>query len=662
PPPMAQTEPGDEYVRRFAAFIRTHEQRLADAGFLPRTSRTPQHPHQSSLLSWIVPGGTATAATPRAKPTVLSIDPHHLFYLLMRMEALGLPVGDMDVRLATPLKQNAYVALLNARDRDAMSILSLRSTISAVSSLSLGPSLGWLIGPPAPPPSLESELKHMYSLMTRLPALSLHNQSRRLIAELAEDPPTDTALPLDVFKNLQSLEMTDVDPRDYIGWDQLAVGLRSLTIRRSSVEDVSDVLVDAVANDLARRKGELKAPVNNRPRLIHHGSSIRSQAPLLGTDGLPHSPPPETAKPDLPSYTWMSLRHLALPDNALTFFPSTPTQYLTSLQSLDLSNNLLVSIPPCLSALPQLVALNLAQNMLDSILNVAALLPHIRVLNLSQNRLDSLCGLERLQELERADLQENRVEESAEVGRLAQCPRIKEVWVEGNIFCKTEQDWRIKCFEMFRREGRDVLLDGAGPSFTESMYISSPSPGSAPVHAPVPVRAALEPPAVIITSSPPLNATQPSAGSKPKTSPPTPATTASAKSVPPPTPRDSPRALAPTPKKRRPPVKRVVDLDATPSSPSKGPGEGAAVASASLARHTKPSAHAKTSADHQAHGRSATDGAHQPRSVSQATPSQPPNPDAEAFRARIEALREEVGESWLRVLSQGKELGGRVVS
>ncbi|KZO98943.1 hypothetical protein CALVIDRAFT_535044 [Calocera viscosa TUFC12733] len=650
---MAQTEPGDEYIRRFAAFIRTHEQRLADAGFIPRTSRTQHPPSQSgyNLLSWVIPGA-GSAAHARPKPTVLSIDPHHLVYLLMRMEALGLPVGDMDVRLETPLKQNAYISLLAARDRDAMSILSLRSTISAVSQLSLGPSLGWLLGPPAPPPTLESELKYMYSLMTKLPALSLHNQNRRLISELAEDPPTDTALPLDVFKNLQSLEMTDVDPRDYIGWDQLSLGLRSLTIRRSSVEDMNDVLVDAVGNDLARRKGELKAPVQNRPRFIHHASSVRSQHVLLGSDGLPHSPPPESAKHNLPSYTWMSLRHLALPDNALTFFPSAPTAYLTSLQSLDLSNNLLVSIPPCLSSLPALVALNLAQNMLDSILNVSSLVPHIRILNLSHNRLDSLCGLERLEALERADLQGNRLEESAEVGRLAQCPHISEVWVEDNTFCKTEPDWRVRCFELFRREGRDVLLDGAAPSFTESMFIS-PSPAAAPLHAPVPVKAATEPPAVIVTSSPPF---KPQASAPKPTSPPTPATTASAKSVPPAAPHDSPRGLAPTPKKRRPPVKRVVDLDA-PSSPSKAPGE----ASASLARHAK-STHLKASTDPPSQPHNGPQDPPQPRSVSQATPSPPPNPDAEAFRARIEALREEVGESWLRVLSQGKELGGKVVS
>ncbi|EJU04293.1 outer arm dynein light chain 1, partial [Dacryopinax primogenitus] len=450
---MANTEQGDDYIRRFAAFIRSHEQSLASAGFVPRTrhhSTSQSEPY--NLLSWVTPSQPQR----HTSPVVLSIDPHHLSYILMRMEALGLNVGDMDVKLETPLKQNAYMSLLAAKDRDAQSIFSIRSTLSAVSKLSLGPSLGWLMGGAVQPPSLDTELKHMYSLMTLLPALSLHAFSARMITELAEDPPVDNALPLDVFKSLQSLEMTDVDPRDYIGWDQLSIGLRSFTIRRSSVEDVSDVLVDAVANDMVRRKGDLKTPVKNRPRLIHHASSIRSQHPSISPDGLPHSPPAEAPPPTLPAYTWASLRHLALPDNALTFFPSAPTPYLSALQSLDLSSNLLVSLPPCLSQIPTLTHLSVAHNMLDSILGIGALLPEVRSLNLSHNRLDSLCGLERLPRLRFADLRSNALEDSAEVGRLSQCMEIEDVWIEDNMFCRTEPDWRVRVFELFRREGREV--------------------------------------------------------------------------------------------------------------------------------------------------------------------------------------------------------------
>lgn len=80
------------------------------------------------------------------------------------------------------------------------------------------------------------------------------------------------------------------------------------------------------------------------------------------------TPVPEKSGPVLSEMNWAFLKHLCLSDNALTFFPTNPIQYLTSLTSLDLSSNLLISVPAGLDQLYNLVSLNLADNMIESVL------------------------------------------------------------------------------------------------------------------------------------------------------------------------------------------------------------------------------------------------------------------------------------------------------
>jgi len=64
------------------------------------------------------------------------------------------------------------------------------------------------------------------------------------------------------------------------------------------------------------------------------------------------------------------------------------------------------------------------------------------------------------------------LEETAEVGRLATLPHISEIWVEGNPFVEMEAGYRVSCFEYFWKEGKTVLLDGTGPGFYERRYLS----------------------------------------------------------------------------------------------------------------------------------------------------------------------------------------------
>ncbi len=351
-----EPELGDEYVRRIAEYIRTHEAGLAAA--VPLRRRPAKAPPSSEVslfnpLGWFSYDPSVVA---NAKPVILAFDFHHLFYLLMRMEALGFEVGSVDIKVDNPSRPMNYIALPTNGDRsDALSFVSLRSSLSAVSRLSLG--AGWF-GRPAPP-SLDAELRYVFRSFSVLPALSLHAPEPKLIAELAKDSPIENALPLQAFKNLQTLQCIDIDPRTVLGWDNLSRSLRSLTVKKSGLEDVSDIFISAVKDDQARREGRVSSL---KSRQFSRGVSRRSsfQSTILpesvpedveDDDNAPLDTPKPLSSPELPSSCWSLLRHLCLADNALTFLPTSFLPYLTSVTHLDLSSNLLVSVPPGLSAL-----------------------------------------------------------------------------------------------------------------------------------------------------------------------------------------------------------------------------------------------------------------------------------------------------------------------
>jgi len=480
-------EPGDDYLRRLATFIRTNEKSLAEAG-VTRRRRAHQPPVSLGATSLLNPlGWFAFGANPSSvsKPLVLSTDTHHLFYVLMRLEASEYDVGTLDVHIESPSRPMSYVEVFPGKDKsDTLSLASFRSSLSVVSRLSLGG--GWWSRGPLP--TVDAELKYIYSSITKLPALSICAPGKHIIAELVNDPPGQNALPLDAFKNLQSLECTDIDPRTLLGWDRLAESLRSLRIKKSGLEDISDVLVGAVLDDQARRAGSTS---RKRKRRIPKGPTTQASLhPTLlpetvvededgerGTETHPESgsssPTPHT---QLSALKWAFLKHLSLSDNSLTFLPAEPLAYLTSLTHLDLSSNLFVSVPPSLSALYNLTSLNLSDNMIDSVLGIYLNLGQVLSLNLSHNRLESLCGLERLHALERVDLRSNLIDESSEVGRLATLPNITDVWVEGNPFVEIEEAYRISCFDYFWKEGKAITLDGTPPGFYERRNLAVSPP------------------------------------------------------------------------------------------------------------------------------------------------------------------------------------------
>jgi hypothetical protein len=293
--------------------------------------------------------------------------------------------------------------------------------------------------------------------------------------------------------------------------------------------------------------------------------------------------------------------------------------------------------------------------MIEGTLSAYACVGAITFLDISNNRLELCAGLDRLLALEKVDLRNNNIEEADEIGRLSVIPTIREVCAEGNPL---EDDWRIRCFNRFKQDGLDIILDGSGPSFLEKSYLTSP-----PVTQPV---AGIQQHDVVI-SNPTAISVSPRASPSIGPSPPTVTTQAPS----PETPAQSPPLR---PKKR---VKRLVELgtqsegvkiqEVITSSPI------AAMSSSEPPIQAQPAFEPTSPRRKHGHGRHATEAgtpstvrispsaSRRSKRVTASVHEPPPLPtdlpsSSDELRARMEALRNETGEDFLRVLAQREPL------
>ncbi|GAA6002880.1 hypothetical protein JCM10207_001880 [Rhodosporidiobolus poonsookiae] len=786
-PPAHASIAGPDYLAALARFIRTHESALANFyAPRPRTKQPPPPSWTTVLTLGIVPTAESSSSPaprppppPRRDPLVLKFDPHHLYYLLLKFDELGIPgAGDLDVKVdggtSRPMSVD-YSALVppggptenggpgsilggmfglggngagRRKDSDASSMRS------GISSFSFGSGWWGLGGGQAPQQDEAADVRYIYSSCTKLPALWLSpflltaapppgaKDSTpalvRVVDGFEDCPPPDTCVPLLAFKNLQSLVLEDLDPRGFFGWDVLSVQLRSLEVHRGGIEDIGELICDAPVEDATRRAATERrdrAVGSERRRRAEGSASFATEAATSHVDNDSRAPSPSAAAYPTPSrHAWSSLRHLSLSDNSLTFIPSPPLKFLSMLTSLDLSSNLLISIPPGLAHLTSLRSLNLSDNMIDSLLGVAKALGAIEVLNLSNNRLENLSGLDRLPALERLDVRGNHLSEALEISRVARLPHLREVWVRGNPFARKpeeggEDNWRVKVFGYFADEeahghrdidAGEVSLDGSTMGMGERRAVEAESSrkgtplgrrrasmGAAervaetrPAEAKIVGRRVVTAPhrqhhgRATSPPPPPVPALPTATADAPSPAHPTPAATA-----------PSPVKTPTKPKRRKP--RRIVDLDADPSHPGGGVhysdsdphSSGAEASHAARLRGPGPSTVAEesttttttddgglsssprhasthtrfasspstsrvigTSSLSPATGKGTTPrrdrvsaSTYEPATTSAATfgsPGAGVESSAEAYRRRIEKLRDEVGESYLSVLGE----------
>ncbi|ROW13029.1 hypothetical protein VPNG_06006 [Cytospora leucostoma] len=804
------SEDGELFIKQLSTFVRTHEKALANALQLQRQN-PPRHGASQSVSSVPTTGilspssaperpATATASSSNglaaalsfgslsftsqtAKSAKLALTPHHLFYLLSRFAELNIPVGPMKVRLEnlhdTSSSAN-YVSFLSQTQRtksrgsevgSVHSVSSMRSVMSGMSSLWGSFGIGSNISAARvekQKAALQADLKYLYSAFTKIPCLRLAPDWRARLIKGYEEFPFDSAVPLYVFKNCQALEICDLDFRQFFGWDRLADQLRSLTLKRASLEDPADVLFDIVLDDMdQRRRRTSKAQASPTTQWVGNTSPRRSMTVATPADlkkamSVPGSPgvrtaelnvgslgsemgvehedvnalrnlrrasvavatiqpprsPTKSSRPRshspkrpassrhgsqhargshkihrsgsgssqsslsdswhqargsssnllatsvLPASKWRFLRHLSLAENGLISVSAAGLAPLANtLYSLDLSSNEFSEIPESLSTLTALRALNLSKCVIESLHSLKRNpLPAITALNLRGNRLQSLAGIERLYPLERLDLRDNRLTDPVELARLTNIPELREIWVEGNPFTKTHKDYRITIFNLFRQSPgytEDVLIDMTGPSYLERKYLVERTQEPAPVPVVKPSVPELE---AVDVSKPAIVYDAPNEPAVLRKERPAPRATASEINT------NSTRS------RRRAPKRRIVDLADAQSSGTRQYVEGAVSGAVpgldgNYRISQAPEIHqARTSAQEESHSQ-AVRGV--PRIDTSVVPTFPPVMPArengtpttwtdsnnwdvggEMYRAKIEAIRNKVGDGYLSVLSE----------
>lgn len=339
------SEDGELFVKQLATFVRTHEKALANALQFKR-----QHParhgssHSVSSISSValsaaqaVPERPATSASTStslaaalslgslsftshtAKSAKLALTPHHLFYLLSRFEELGIPVGPMKIRLENLHDSTTsanYVSFLSQSQRSKSrssdvgsirSVSSMRSVMSGMSALWASFGLGSSVSAARnerQKAALLADVKYLYSAFTKIPCLKLSPDWRARLIRGYEEFPFDSAVPLYVFKNVQALEVSDLDFRQFFGWDRLADQLRSLTVRRACLDDPADVLIDIILDDMDKRRRRTSKSQNS-PTVTFAGSSSPKRSPKMdhaevhSASSAPGSPNPRRSVPEL---------------------------------------------------------------------------------------------------------------------------------------------------------------------------------------------------------------------------------------------------------------------------------------------------------------------------------------------------------------------------
>ena len=403
------------------------------------------------------------------------------------------------------------------------------------------------------------DLKYLYSAFTKIPCLRLSPDRKARLIRGYEEFPFDTAVPLLAFKNVSALEICDVDFRQFYGWDKMAEQLRSLTVKRSSLDDPTDLFVNIVLDDMDKRRRrssrtQLPWPASPSSRFSNAGRPSSTPSSPMIDDKLEQSPKkslqlqhdseipvpqrqrsgtksvspsrPSTSRQVkvkrsgsgssnssthslgsfpmsmLPASKWRFLKHLSLADNSLTSMtPSSLAPLSNNLLSLDLSSNLIVEIPEALSTLTSLRALNLSNCMIESLHSLRRNpLPAITALNLRANRLVSIAGVERLLSLERLDLRDNRLQDPTELARLTGIPEIHEIWVLRNPFVKSHSNYRVQIFNLFRNTPgyfEDIMIDASAPGYGERRQLRDRAiePDESPVVEAVPFESAFNQPA-----------------------------------------------------------------------------------------------------------------------------------------------------------------------
>ncbi|CAG8527058.1 2200_t:CDS:2 [Ambispora leptoticha] len=504
---------GEKYIRTLAHYIHANERRLTTSTQLsppPSGHRRADSSGNGSfsisnlwsistaLTSNILISGSTPPSAQIPSPAgsnssyqkssiFVTLDHHHLYYLLTKFGEYGLDVGSFEYEskldgLESNVNNDKGDAS-NSNSKDGLetasitSATSINSISSAMSSISLISGWhGWSMAAQTEEVPIEDDIRYIYRSFLKLSGLRLAVVPHTKIEGSESWPLLGSMLSLTPFKNLSQLEICKLSIKIIDGWDILQEKLESLTIQNGSIDDITELFVDAVVASMKRRKIKKNKKImetdeeestNKNNNSISESESTKTLQETKDDDQDPTS--------ILPAKIWPRLTYINLSENSLTFIANEPVSFITTCTHLDLSHNLLIAVPTALSQLYNLQYLNLSYNMIESVVGIYNILVNVTKLDLRNNRVENLCGLERVITLEWVDVRENRLTDWAEIGRMTVVPGIREIYVEGNPLTYLQTNYRVNIFTEYKKNNLDILLDGYGPSMKENRKINVPT-------------------------------------------------------------------------------------------------------------------------------------------------------------------------------------------
>ncbi|ORY80785.1 hypothetical protein BCR37DRAFT_348496 [Protomyces lactucae-debilis] len=359
-----------------------------------------------ALNAWIAREGKRLAERNPVQPASLTL--HHLYYLLSRFDdVLEVQTGPLNVRLQDIGEEHhahasdTYVSF-SKRNSDAASIKSvssIRSVMStAVSTVWTG--LGLWGGTARSEQQVTEDLKLLYSAFCKIPSIRLAPDAKLKPISGFEEYPFDTCVPLLAFKNLQGLEVFDYPITALTGWDELSEQLRSLVIKRSGLVDVAKLTRGIIQDEHERKRRKAERATRHWQTLnntIDGGGSPRPGLESRSGSANGHFSQsmlkferPRSASPTL---TQAQTR----PGSARGRHASMEVPFVLSstkwrfLRFLSLSDNGLTYLTEeALAPLHALSFLDLSKNKFTSVPKALATCTHLRSLDLSHNLIDNL--------------------------------------------------------------------------------------------------------------------------------------------------------------------------------------------------------------------------------------------------------------------------------
>ncbi|EGV64974.1 hypothetical protein PSN45_005327 [Yamadazyma tenuis] len=511
---------GDVYVQKLSSYIKRNEENLANGLLMFSKSKSANaHRIKPSRLS-------------------ISLHHLYYLLEKIENSSLGVDIGPLNIRLDNPNHEPTFISFManNARsskhfDSDARSITSISSMKSIVSTASVY----WrnLNGNMSKDPKvIVKDIKYLYSSFTKLPCLIITPKTKINSISGYEEYPCDTSVPIRMFKNLQVLEIIDYDPNEIFGWHILSDQLRILVLKGSKISDITEFLFNLVIEDETGRSAFNPIKAGSRSRTYDNNTHDDYHELLPGTNSVFKQPghsthtrhrsytsssttstytsmtPAFNANPSINStYTslsgyhsngnptltrsptalqdvqehqlgdskWSLLRQLSVMDTSITSIPSFAFRPLANLVKLNLSNNLLESIPEGLDQLINVKYINFAENYITNLQNLPRNLKHLTTLNFNNNKLKSLEGLQHLQSLQKIDLRKNNLDSTKSLKPILYLfiqinDQFNNVYLNNN---KLPKSFRIDLFNLINgiKSKNNFKIDDSRPGYFESALL-----------------------------------------------------------------------------------------------------------------------------------------------------------------------------------------------